>query len=72
VRLCLGDICPATWSLEEAFSERSVSLSAGSIQIEEGSTVLLSLASSPWKQVDYGLGGDERPLGVQVDWVRVE
>ena len=35
-------------------------------------TVRLLLVSPTWKQVDYGLGGDRRPLGVQVDWVRVE
>lgn len=72
VGLCFGETCLASWTLEEAFSVQSLSLPAGSVPPAEGSTVLLSLVSTSWKQADYGLGGDQRPLGVQVDWVRVE
>ncbi len=71
VRLCFGEDCPATWTLQESFGFYSLTLPPGYLSPDEGGTVLLALRSAPWRQVDYGLGGDARTLGVQVDRVEV-
>ncbi len=71
VEVYLGERQMASLELAEGFATYTVSLRAGEVAPEQG-TVFLKLASTSWKQVDYGLGGDPRPLGVQVDWVRVE
>lgn len=71
VQVCLNEHCPAKWTLQEAFDRYSVSLAATAVPAQEGQTVLLEIRSSTWKQTAYDLGGDPRPLGVQVDWVRI-
>jgi hypothetical protein len=72
VRPCVGDTCLDPLVLEEAFTTHSFSLPAQSLERDEGGTVRLALHSPPWRQIDYGMGGDTRNLGVQLDWVRVE
>ncbi len=72
VEVRLGEQVVAAWQLEQGFAEHRVVLPAATAVPDEAGTVLLRLVAAPWKQVDYGLGGDRRPLGVEVDWVRVE
>ncbi len=68
----LGDRFVGEWELEEEFTSRTVTLLAHEVPSGPGQTVLLTLVSPTWTQADYGLGNDRRPLGVQVDRVRVE
>lgn len=56
--------------LAEGFTTHTVPLPLCAATEER--TVRLLLVSPTWKQADYGLGGDRRPLGVQVDWVKIE
>jgi len=72
VALFFGDWQVGAWVLEEGFSTQVLSVRAESVVPGEGRTVLLRLVSPTWRQADYGLGQDLRPLGIQVDWVRVE
>lgn len=60
------------WTLPEEFGTYTLSLPAWAFSRREGNTVLLHLVSQPWRQADYGLGGDTRLLGVQVDRVALE
>ena len=72
VEVWLGERLVGKWALEEAFNTYTVTLSAQEVTPEMGRTVLLALVSPTWAQADYGLGNDRRPLGVQVDGVRVD
>lgn len=72
VEVWLGERLLGKWELEEGFTTRTVTLSAQEVPSGPGRTVLLALVSPTWTQADYGLGNDRRPLGVQVDRVRVE
>lgn len=60
-----------SWDLEAAFTTHTLVVPAEAITADESGTVLLAIVSPVWKQVDYGLGSDARPLGVEMDWIRV-
>ncbi len=62
----------ASWTLEEGFTTHAVSLRSGDVSPDASGTLFLTLSAPTWKQSKYGLGNDPRPLGVQVDWVKVE
>ncbi len=68
----LGERLLGKWELGEEFTTHTVTLPAREVASGPGRTVLLMLVSPTWTQADYGLGNDHRPLGVQVDRVRVE
>ncbi|MBN1485268.1 MAG: hypothetical protein JXA37_11160 [Chloroflexia bacterium] len=73
LNLCLDpERCLVSWTLAPSFTVHSVTLPAGQVPRQPGQTALLLLRSEAWRQVDYGLGGDARPLGVQVDWVELK
>ncbi len=72
VELWLGEHLVGKWELGEGFATYTATLSAREVVPGPGRTVLLALVSSTWNQADYGLGNDRRPLGVQVDKVRIE
>jgi len=67
----LGDTPLGSWTLGEAFRTYTVTLPAWAVVPGNGQTALLRIVSSTWRQTDYGMGGDTRPLGVQVDRVWV-
>jgi hypothetical protein len=60
-----------SWELEAGFTTHTLAVPASAVTPDGSGTVLLTISSPTWKQVDYGLGNDTRPLGVEVDWVRV-
>lgn len=72
VEVWLGERLLGKWELEEGFTTHTVTLSAREVVPGPGRTVLLTLLSPTWTQADYGLGNDRRPLGVQVDRIRVD
>ncbi len=72
VKLLAGEKTLASWDLSAGFRPYSVVLPAGAVPVDTEGNALLRLVSPTWKQADYGLGSDVRPLGVQVDWVSVK
>lgn len=59
-----------SWELGAGFTTHTLAVPAEAITPDESGTVLLTIVSPAWKQIDHGLGNDARPLGVEVDWVR--
>lgn len=72
LELWAGEQALGAWELNASFRPYSVVVPAGTLPTDAEGNVLLRLVSPTWKQADYGLGSDTRPLGVQVDWVKVE
>ncbi|MGC8873679.1 MAG: glycosyltransferase family 39 protein [Chloroflexia bacterium] len=72
VSVFLEETPVGTWTLGEEFATYTFALPAWVVPRREGGTVLLHVVSPAWRQVDYGLGGDTRLLGVQVDRVSLE
>lgn len=65
-----GEWQVGTAQLEETYTTRTFVLPL--CPVTEDQTVRLFLVSPTWKQADHGLGGDVRPLGIQVDRVGFE